>query len=101
MTAGMLAGTLTLTITVTSAGALLAQREALHGAADAAALGAADALFGYVEADPCATAAKAAAHNSARLSSCVSEDTSVTVRVERWLLGVRVIATARAGLPEG
>lgn len=101
MTVGMLAGTLTLTLTVTSAGALLAQREALHGAADAAALGAADALFGYVEADPCVTAASAAAQNNARMGQCSVEDTSVTVRVERWLLAVRVTATARAGIPEG
>lgn len=100
VTAGVLAGLLTVTIGVTSAGGALAARTALHGAADASALAAADVLFGLASGEPCDRAAKLATQNGAQLSTCEVRQTTVTVRVERAILGLRVHASARAGLAD-
>lgn len=100
VTIGVLSSLVSISITATSGGALLASREALHGAADASALAAADTLFGLVDGDPCARAAALAEHNGASLTFCEVQETAVTVRVERRLLGMPVGSSARAGLGE-
>lgn len=100
VTVGMIAGMLSVSMAVTGTGAALVQRQALHGAADAAALAAADALFGFAEGDPCGRAAELAALHEAQLAHCQLENTSVRVRLERVLLGIRVESWARAGLSE-
>lgn len=99
ITIGSIAGLMSITIGVMSAGAGLSTRTALHGAADASALAAADALFGLVAGEPCSRAAEIAQLNGAHLAECEISQTAVTVRVERVIMGVNVHATARAGLP--
>ena len=69
------------------------------GAADAAALAAADVAIGIVPGVPCDAASTAAVLNGARLSECVLDGSVATVTVETTLLGVRVLARARAGPP--
>jgi secretion/DNA translocation related TadE-like protein len=100
ITIGVIAGLMSISVGVVSAGAGLANRTALHGAADAAALAAADTLFGLGAGEPCSRAAEIAQFNGAQLAECDIANTAVTVRVERAILGVNVHASARAGLPE-
>lgn len=74
---------------------------AAAGAADSAALAAADALAGYLEAEPCAIAQTVAAAVGASLTECVVNEVTSSV-----LVGARIptvlgsaIGTARAGQP--
>lgn len=78
------------------------QLEAGHraaGAADAAALAAADAAAGWIEAEPCAIAAEAAAAQGAIVASCAVDaergEARVAVRVGTPFGGVE--RRARAG----
>lgn len=77
----------------------LATRQAVAGAADAAALAAADTAVGIVSGVPCAAAADVAAANGATLRSCDVDGLIVTVTVGRLLMGVSVTAAATAGPP--
>lgn len=78
----------------------LARSQQVTAAADAAALGAADVLLGWVPGDPCAVAQRVAAAHAARLTECRSEGLTVLVRVEAGILGMTVVRTARAGPPD-
>lgn len=72
-----------------------------HGAADAAALAAADAAAGWVEAEPCRLAERVVTAAGASLDECRTDDRSGIVRVRVSLataLGT-VHARARAGPP--
>jgi secretion/DNA translocation related TadE-like protein len=74
-------------------------RRAVANAADAAALAAADVAIGITPGVPCEAAASAAELNGTRLSECLLSGVVVTVTTESIVLGVRVLARARAGPP--
>lgn len=78
----------------------LAVRQSLIGAADAAALAAADAASGAVGGDPCDRAGRVTVANDARLDVCQVDGYVVTVAVSRAILGLRASAFATAGPPD-
>lgn len=98
VTAGIVSALLGVSLTVTGAGATLIHGQITHGAADAAALAAADALVGLSSGDPCTRATEIAKLNGVTLTNCSVEKTSVVVRVASTSLGIRLDSTARAGL---
>jgi secretion/DNA translocation related TadE-like protein len=77
----------------------LATRRAVAGAADAAALAAADVASGLEPGYPCAAADRVASANRAILASCAIDGLVVTVSVSRVILTVDVTSTATAGPP--
>lgn len=77
--------------------AVLATRSAVAGAADAAALAAADARVGVVGGFPCDVAGRVAVANSVSLSSCEVDGFIATVSVERSVLGFVMTSRATAG----
>lgn len=79
-------------------GALLT-RSRLAGAADAAALAAADVAIGIAPGIPCRVAASVARANGATMADCRADGVIVTVRVSVAVLGFPVSATATAGPP--
>lgn len=89
---------LVLGIPVISAGAHLEARHRAAGAADAAALAAADAVNGFIAREPCAAASDVAAATGAGLVSCDIDsrlgEARVTVRVGTALGGVEARARA-------
>ena len=101
VSAGIIAGMVGITASILGVGAGVVHREALHSAADLAALGAADALFGFSSDDPCLVAQRIARANDATLGECEVHATSVSVSVQRSILGATTIASARAGLETG
>ena len=98
--AGVITAILGAALTVTGAGATLVNGQVAHGAADAAALAAADTLLGFSTGDPCARARDIAQQNGTVLISCTVQQTSVLVRVAATSLGIRLESSARAGLSE-
>jgi secretion/DNA translocation related TadE-like protein len=80
--------------------AVLAVKQKVAGAADAAAVAAADVAVGTLPGLPCAAAAIVAEANGAVLRSCTVSVTSATVRTQIRLLGFSVTATATAGQRE-
>jgi len=98
-TTAVAAGLLALTGTALPAYGALAARQAVAGAADAAALAAADVAVGILPGSPCEAAAAVAGANRAALTSCAADGLIVTVTVSRTLLGIPVTATATAGPP--
>ncbi|GAB2519107.1 Rv3654c family TadE-like protein [Paramicrobacterium agarici] len=77
-----------------------AARQAVAGAADAAALAAADTASGLVAGVPCEAARRAADLNGAALDDCSVEGLVALVRVSTTVLGLPVAASARAGPPQ-
>lgn len=69
------------------------------GAADAAALAAADALSGWVTGEPCELAGRVARENTVELVGCVVRDDSVQVAVSVSVGMVTLQRVARAGPP--
>lgn len=88
-----------LALAVIALGGGLVQRERIVGAADAAALAAADAGSGAVAGTPCVLAARVASANGGRLVQCEVDGAVATVRVAGAALGMPLEATARAGPP--
>ena len=88
---------LALTLMLVPAWAMLATKQKLSGAADAAALAAADARLGVVGDYPCPLAATVARANGAALAACEVDGLIVTVAVSGTIAGIRVTATATAG----
>jgi len=88
-----------LAVAAAGLGAALAERQQVVGAADAAALAAADVASGAVDGDPCTVAAGVANANGSRLAACRLDGLVADVRVARALLGVVIEARARAGPP--
>lgn len=88
-----------LSVGTVAIGAGLAERQRIVGAADAAALAAADAASGAVAGEPCAVAARVAAANRAVLDACATDGLVATVRTSGSALGVPLVASARAGPP--
>ena len=81
---------------VSLAGGLTA-RQRLIGAADLAALAAADAASGAIVGVPCEVAAAVARGNGARLAGCEPEGLVVSVTVSGSFAGIPITAAARAG----
>ncbi|HWI32028.1 MAG TPA: Rv3654c family TadE-like protein [Microbacterium sp.] len=71
----------------------------LAGAADAAALAAADAASGAVTGDPCARADEVAAAVGAQVAACDVDRLVATVSVEGSFAGLVLRASARAAPP--
>lgn len=78
---------------------VLAVQQRAAGAADAAALAAADVAVGIRSGSPCERASTVAVANTTRLEGCVLDDTTATVRVTASVLGFVVSARATAGRP--
>ncbi|MDJ0334271.1 hypothetical protein QMG83_03435 [Salinibacterium sp. G-O1] len=72
-------------------------RRTVAGAADAAALAAADTAIGRVPGVPCDAAAAVAGANGASIVSCTVDGLVVSVTAERMVLGISVTAAATAG----
>lgn len=89
-----------LTAAVVPLYAVLAARSTVAGAADAAALAAADARVGIVTGFPCDRAAEVAAANGAALTRCDVDGLIATVSVSRVILGFMLESTATAGPPQ-
>ncbi len=79
----------------------LSARQSAAGAADAAALAAADTVVGIVPGYPCESAARVAVANGFSLSECSLDGLVATVQVSALVLGVAVTAAASAGPPGG
>ncbi|GGK91098.1 hypothetical protein GCM10007382_08980 [Salinibacterium xinjiangense] len=75
----------------------LSARHSVAGAADAAALAAADTAVGIVPGMPCEAAGRVAEANGASILSCDVDGLIVTVTAVRIILGVSVTAAATAG----
>lgn len=95
----VIAAVLCLTALVLPLQFAFARGQALAGAADAAALAAADTLSGAVAGTPCAAAASVARANGAELEACVLDGLVATVRVGGSAAGIHLSATATAGPP--
>lgn len=78
---------------------VLSAQQRAAGAADAAALAAADVAVGIDAGSPCPVAAIVAAANATRLNGCLVDGTTVTVRVTASVLAFTVSARATAGRP--
>ena len=78
---------------------VLVIRAEMTGAADAAALAAADVARGLSPGVPCVMAASVARSNGAQLNECRVDGVIVTVRVNTTVLSFSVTATATAGPP--
>jgi secretion/DNA translocation related TadE-like protein len=90
----------TLLVAIAPIGGALAARQRLQGAADSAALAAADTASGRVAGSPCDAASALAAIAGASLTFCeTDEHGTVSVRVSATVLGVSIDASARAGPP--
>lgn len=81
---------------VTLAGALSGRQHAI-GAADLAALAAADAASGAIGGVPCEVAAAVARGNGTRLTNCEAKGLVLTVTVSGSFAGIPFTAAARAG----
>ncbi|MGW8484618.1 Rv3654c family TadE-like protein [Microbacterium sp. NPDC055903] len=97
----LVAATLTAGLAGVGGAAVTAQRAA--GAADAAALAAADVSSGAVPSveEPCAVAARVAAAAGASLVRCELSGLTATVEVQAKYAGMAAVSRARAGQPEG
>ena len=76
---------------------VLAAKQAAGGAADAAALAAADVRVGIVPGEPCVVAASVASANGAELGACEFDGLVVTVTAHTRVAGFAVEASATAG----
>ena len=99
MVMAIAAAIVAITLIAGFAGAAQARANA-HGAADLAALSAADARRGLIAGSPCRIATTVAEVNGASLTGCTitGDDAEVTVRVE-FLGALGVVARSRAGPP--
>lgn len=88
-------------VAVIPLGQVLVARAQAAGAADAAALAAADVASGRQPGFACELASEVAAANGAEVRSCEVDGLVVTVSVGRGILGFTVAARATAGPPPG
>ena len=79
---------------------VLAVKQSVAGAADAAALAAADVRVGIVPGEPCAVAATVASANGTELAACEIDGLVVTVTARRAFAGFAVGVSATAGPPD-
>lgn len=95
----ILAAVVIVLVAVLGMGSALITRQRASGAADAAALAAADAASGAVPGIPCAVAEDVAGANGAALASCRVDGLVATVSVSARVSLFPVSARARAGPP--
>lgn len=95
----LLGATVTLLLTVLPLFMALSVRQEVAGAADAAALAAADVASGLLPGFPCAQAERVAEANGATLRACHVDGLIATVSVGSSVLGITVTAGATAGPP--
>jgi secretion/DNA translocation related TadE-like protein len=93
----LLGAVFTITAVLIPVLALLPASQAVQGAADAAALAAADTASGLATGVPCDTAARAAQLNGANLVACTVDGLIATVSVSRTIGVVTLGFRARAG----
>lgn len=93
----LVSATLTIGLAATGGAAVAARRAA--GAADNAAIAAADSVSGALPGEPCERAAEVAEASGARLVSCGTDDLDAIVTVEVSFGGMAAAARARAGPP--
>ncbi|TFC05677.1 hypothetical protein E3O42_03050 [Cryobacterium adonitolivorans] len=93
----LLGALVTMTAVLVPVLALLPVSQSVQGAADAAALAAADVASGLMPGAPCDTAARAAELNGARLVACSVDGLIATVAVSRTVGGFPIGSRARAG----
>ena len=79
--------------------AVVSVQQRAVGAADAAALAAADVAVGIRSGSPCLVAAAVAVANTTRLERCLVDGSTATVRATVSVLGFAVSARATAGRP--
>lgn len=79
--------------------AAMTARQRVIGAADLAALGAADAASGAIAGAPCEVAERVARGNASRLAACDIDGLIVTVTVVGAFAGMPIEARSRAGPP--
>ncbi|MGV8877010.1 MAG: Rv3654c family TadE-like protein [Rhodoglobus sp.] len=96
---GLIAAVIVLTALVIPVYGALGVRHAIAGAADAAALAAADTASGLIAGFPCENAARLAVANDAHIEECTVDGRIVTVTASRRILGILVTTTATAGPP--
>lgn len=82
-----------------SLAAALSARQRVIGAADLAALGAADAASGAIGGVPCQVATGVARANGGRLAACTATGLVVTVTVVGSFAGIPIEAHSTAGPP--
>lgn len=95
----VLAVTLVLALACVPLYSALIERQRIAGAADAAALAAADVAIGREPGVPCVVATQIAVANRTALERCVVDGVIVTVRLASSAAIVPVTATATAGPP--
>jgi secretion/DNA translocation related TadE-like protein len=96
---GLLAALLMASAAAVGACALLAAKQHVSAAADAAALAAADTASGRVAGAPCDRAAQAARLNGARLGACSVDGLFALVSAQDDIGGIPISVWARAGPP--
>jgi secretion/DNA translocation related TadE-like protein len=96
---GVVASMLAVTSMVIMVSLALAVKQRVTGAADAAALAAADTASGAVAGFPCDVAAAAARLNGAELRRCEVSGAVATVSARAGYLGFDISVAARAGPP--
>jgi len=99
LTVAVLAAVLALVGTVVAVSLALVAKQRVVGAADAAALAAADTASGFVAGYPCAAAKRAAQLNGAELGGCDVAGLIATVTAHTSYLGMEITVAARAGPP--
>ena len=99
LAASVAGSTILLTALVLPVGAALVEKRAIAGAADAAALAAADVASGLVPGIPCEAASRLAEANGGSLASCELDGAVVTVGVSGRVLGIPFTIHASAGPP--
>lgn len=93
----VVAATLVVTALLMTLGAAFTVKHQVQGAADAAALAAADVSAGFVGGYPCEAAKRVAELNGAGLADCELAGVTAAVRVQRSFMGIIVAVSARAG----
>jgi secretion/DNA translocation related TadE-like protein len=93
----VLGALVTLTMVLVPVLALLPAHQVAQGAADAAALAAADTASGLMPGVPCETAARAAQLNGTSLAACSVDGLIATVTVSRTVGAFPISSRARAG----
>lgn len=99
LAASVAGSTILLTALVLPVGAALVEKRVIAGAADAAALAAADVASGLVPGIPCDAAADVAAANGGSLAGCDVDGAVVTVGVSGSVFGIPFAIRATAGPP--
>ena len=95
----LVGATVVVAVAALALGSALVLRQRVIGAADAAALAAADVASGAIAGDPCPTAQRVARANGAVLLSCRIEGLIATVETSAAFGMVPVSARSRAGPP--